>query len=61
MEKTKLFEARTEPEVPLVSKRGRRVIHFDLFDQSLLDLFHRGKRIYRSFFLLIQGKVVDWS
>jgi len=27
MEKTKLFEARTEPEAPLVSKRGGRVIH----------------------------------
>jgi len=27
MEKTKLFEARTEREAPLVSKRGGRVIH----------------------------------
>jgi hypothetical protein len=26
MEKTKLFEARTEPEAPLVSKRGGRGI-----------------------------------
>ncbi|BAS71929.1 Os01g0333432 [Oryza sativa Japonica Group] len=27
MEKTKLFEACTEPEAPLVSKRGGQVIH----------------------------------
>ena len=27
MEKTKLFQAPTEPEVSLVSKRGGRVIH----------------------------------
>ncbi|TYG64708.1 hypothetical protein ES288_D06G129400v1, partial [Gossypium darwinii] len=33
MEKTKLFQAPTEPEAPLVSKRGGRVIHIS-FDES---------------------------
>ncbi|MFQ6629673.1 hypothetical protein Gotur_008239 [Gossypium turneri] len=33
MEKTKLFQALTEPEVPLVSKRGGWVIHI-LFDEE---------------------------
>ncbi|KAG4168446.1 hypothetical protein ERO13_A12G024300v2 [Gossypium hirsutum] len=32
MEKTKLFQAPTEPEAPLVSKRGGRVIHISFDD-----------------------------
>ncbi|MFQ6629622.1 hypothetical protein Gotur_008069 [Gossypium turneri] len=34
MEKTKLFQAPTEPEVPLVSKRGGRVIHISFDEKS---------------------------
>ncbi|MFQ6664271.1 hypothetical protein Gotur_031446 [Gossypium turneri] len=34
MEKTKLFQAPTEPEVPLVSKRGGRVIHISFDKES---------------------------
>lgn len=37
MEKTKLFEARTEPEVPLVSKRGGRVIHISFDGQRRIE------------------------
>ncbi|KAG4141952.1 hypothetical protein ERO13_D06G105000v2, partial [Gossypium hirsutum] len=34
MEKTKLFQRPTEPEAPLVSKRGGRVIHISFDGQS---------------------------
>ncbi|TYH19473.1 hypothetical protein ES288_A05G354900v1, partial [Gossypium darwinii] len=34
IEKTKLFQAPTEPEVPLVSKRGGRVIHISFDEES---------------------------
>ena len=37
MEKTKLFEARTEPEAPLVSKRGGRVIHISFDGQRQIE------------------------
>jgi large subunit ribosomal protein L2 len=37
MEKTKLFEARTEPEAPLVSKRGGRVIHIEFYGQRQIE------------------------
>lgn len=37
MEKTKLFEAPTEPEAPLVSQRGRRVIHISFDGQRRIE------------------------
>jgi large subunit ribosomal protein L2 len=37
MEKTKLFEARTEPEAPPVSKRGGRVIHISFDGQRRIE------------------------
>ncbi|KAG8501120.1 hypothetical protein CXB51_003213 [Gossypium anomalum] len=40
MEKTKLFQAPTEPEVPLVSKRGGRVIHIS-FDGQIVQCAHQ--------------------
>ena len=36
MEKTKLFQAPTELEAPLVSKRGGRVIHISLMVRGKL-------------------------
>ena len=37
MEKTKLFQAPTEPEAPLVSKRGGRVIHISFDGQRRIE------------------------
>lgn len=37
MEKTKLFEAPIEPEAPLVSKRGVRVIHISFDGQRRIE------------------------
>lgn len=37
MEKTKLFQAPTEPEAPLVSKRGGRVIHISFDGQRQIE------------------------
>ena len=39
MEKTKLFEIQTEPEAPLVSKRGRRVIHILFNGQRRIESY----------------------
>ena len=39
MEKTKLFQAPTKPEAPLVSKRGGRVIHISFEVVSLMFAF----------------------
>jgi len=33
----KLFEARTEPEAPLLSKRGGRVIHISFDGQRRIE------------------------
>jgi len=43
MEKTKLFQAPTEPEAPLVSKRGGRVIHISFDGQRRIKDSPRGK------------------
>ncbi|KAF1866361.1 hypothetical protein Lal_00024371 [Lupinus albus] len=37
MEKTKLFQTPTEPEAPLVSKRGGRVIHISFDGQRQIE------------------------
>ncbi|KAG8485813.1 hypothetical protein CXB51_019162 [Gossypium anomalum] len=37
MEKKKLFQAPIEPEAPLVSKRGRRVIHISFDGQRRIE------------------------
>jgi large subunit ribosomal protein L2 len=37
MEKTRLFQAPTEPEVPLLSKRGGRVIHISFDGQRRIE------------------------
>ena len=37
MEKTKLFQTPTEPEAPLLSKRGGRVIHISFDGQRRIE------------------------